>query len=183
MYETRTSLSLLSLTRLISFYQLVVGAPPEVVDALQLYEPQYFHYMNQSSTVKIPTIDDKQWYGETVHAMDTMGFTQHEKDSVFQILAGILHLGNVNFVENKEGYADVDPQTQVRLKYSVFVEPVVLTSSLQEELDLAANYFGCEPSILKSAVLFRVITTGGAGARMSTYNSPQNVDQAQVPRR
>lgn len=150
---------------------------------MQLYEPQFFHYLNQSSTVKVsasllfcfvlflniylcdqvPTIDDKEWYGETVHAMDTMGFSQQEKDSVFQILGGILHFGNVSFVENKEGYADVDPQTQ-------------------EELDLAANYFGCEPSILKSAILYRVITTGGAGGRMSTYNSPQNVDQAQGAR-
>ncbi len=69
--------------------------------------------MWQSSTVKVPTIDDKAWYQETVHAMDTMGFTQEEKDSVFHILAGILHFGNVSFVENKEGYADVDPNSQV----------------------------------------------------------------------
>jgi myosin-1 len=141
------------------FYQLVVGAPREVLTALQLYEPQYFHYLNQSSTVSVGTINDAEWYKETLHSMKTMNFTKHEQDSVFQILAAILHFGNVSFVENKEGYADVDPQTQ-------------------EELDLAANYFGCEPSILKSAVLYRVITTGGAGGRMSTYNSPQNVEQA-----
>jgi myosin heavy subunit len=107
----------------------------------------------------VPTINDKEWYGETVHAMSVMQFSQHEQDSVFQILAAILHFGNVSFVENKEGYADVDPQSV-------------------EELDLAANYFGCEPSILKSAVLYRIITTGGAGGRMSTYNSPQNLEQA-----
>ena len=141
------------------FYQLVLGAPADVLSSLQLYEPKYFHYLNQSSTVNVPTINDKEWYGETVHAMSVMQFSQAEQDSVFQILAAILHFGNVSFIENKEGYADVDPQTQ-------------------EELDLAANYFGCEPSILKSAILYRVITTGGAGGRMSTYNSPQNIDQA-----
>jgi myosin heavy subunit len=42
--------------------------------------------------------------------MKTMNFSQHEQDSVFQILAAILHFGNVSFIENKEGYADVDPQ-------------------------------------------------------------------------
>lgn len=67
--------------------------------------------MNQSSVVNVATINDKEWYGETVHAMKTMNFSQHEQDSVFQILAAILHFGNVSFIENKEGYADVDPQT------------------------------------------------------------------------
>lgn len=77
------------------------------------YEPQYFHYLNQSSTVTVPTINDREWYKETLHSMQTMNFSKHEQDSVFQILAAILHFGNVSFVENKEGYADVDPQVCV----------------------------------------------------------------------
>ncbi len=66
----------------------------------------------------VPTINDREWYKETIHSMQTMNFSQHEQDSVFQILAAILHFGNVSFVENKEGYADVDPQ--VKTFYFIF---------------------------------------------------------------
>lgn len=47
------------------------------------------------------------------------------------------------------------------------------------DLNLAATYLRVEPFALKNALLFRVLNTGGQGAKkMSTYNVPQNVEQA-----
>ena len=40
-------------------------------------------------------------------AMTTIGLSQQEIDDIFRILAAILWLGNVQFVENKEGNAAI----------------------------------------------------------------------------
>lgn len=50
-------------------------------------------------------------------------------------------------------------------------------------LNLAAAFLRVEPFALKNALLFRVLNTGGQGAKkMSTYNVPQNVEQASSAR-
>jgi myosin-1 len=55
----------------------------------------------------------------------------------------------------------------------------VVSSGCCPDLNLAASYLRVEPFALKNALLFRVLNTGGAGAKkMSTYNVPQNVEQA-----
>lgn len=39
--------------------------------------------------------------------MRVIGLTQQEQDEIFRMLAIILWLGNVQFVENDEGYAQI----------------------------------------------------------------------------
>ena len=49
----------------------------------------------------------------------------------------------------------------------------------QGVLDLAASFLGVESFALQNALLFRVMNAGGVGAKkMSTYNVPQNPEQA-----
>jgi len=139
------------------FYQLVYGAPSELLTSLQLYEPKYFHYLNQTSCVKVDTVNDKEDFVLTCEAMRVMGITDDIKENIFELIAGILHLGNVNFVENQKGYAGVDENSL-------------------EELDLAARFLRVDPTVLKNAMLFRVVEV--QSKRGSTYNSPQNVEQA-----
>ena len=49
-------------------------------------------------------------------------------------------------------------------------------------LELAASMFNVEPFALQNAILFRVINTGQQGGRQSTYNVPQNIEQAAYAR-
>jgi myosin-1 len=42
--------------------------------------------------------------------MNTCGISQDNQWNLLQIVAGILHLGNVTFVEGKQGAEIADPQ-------------------------------------------------------------------------
>ena len=143
------------------FYQLVLGAPKDVLQRLQLYEPQYFHYLNQSSCTTVDTVNDKEDYMATVEAMRVMGIPDQVRDNIFELISGILHVGNINFVEDAKGNAQIDPNSK-------------------EELDWASRFLRVDPTVLKNALLFRVVEV--QSKRGSTYNSPQNVDQANAAR-
>jgi myosin I len=49
-------------------------------------------------------VDD---FASTLQAMTTIGLSQQEIDDIFKVLAAILWLGNVQFVENNEGNASI----------------------------------------------------------------------------
>ncbi len=49
-------------------------------------------------------------------------------------------------------------------------------------LNVAAAILQVDPFTLRNALTFRVINTGGAGGRTSTYNVPQNKVQAEGAR-
>ena len=89
--------------------------------------------------------------------MNIIGITPQEQDNIFRLVAGILHIGNLTFYEDGKGNAVVQEQ---------------------QVLELAASMLNVEPFTLQNAILFRVINTGTQGGRMSTYNVPQNIEQA-----
>lgn len=65
---------------------------------LQLYnlskDPSRYHYMNQGS---MDVLSEKVDYKGTNNAFKTLGFTTEELQTIWQILAAILHLGNIEF--------------------------------------------------------------------------------------
>ena len=56
-------------------------------------------------------IDDHADFTDTLHAMSTIGLSQQEVDDIFKVLAVVLWLGNVQFVENNEGNAAIGDQS------------------------------------------------------------------------
>eukprot|EP00761_Pharyngomonas_kirbyi_P012356 gb/GECH01012383.1/.p1 GENE.gb/GECH01012383.1/~~gb/GECH01012383.1/.p1 ORF type:complete len:1469 (+),score=336.96 gb/GECH01012383.1/:1-4407(+) len=139
------------------FYLLCKGSTPEERKEFQINNPQDFHYLNQSGCYDVDGIDDVEWMGEVRNAMDVIGINKTEQHSIFKLLAGILWLGNISFADEGNEKAKVADEAV---------------------LNYAAWLLGLEPSALQMALLFRRITTGGIGRRGSTYNVPQNVDQA-----
>lgn len=59
----------------------------------------YYYYLSLSGSYKVDDIDDKRDFQETLHAMNVIGIFSEEQTLVLQIVAGILHLGNINFKE------------------------------------------------------------------------------------
>ena len=49
------------------------------------------------------TLDDVKDFAITDSAMTHMGMSDGEKMSIYTIVAGVLHLGNVTFVDDEEG--------------------------------------------------------------------------------
>uniref|UniRef100_A0A671Y872 Osteoclast-stimulating factor 1 n=1 Tax=Sparus aurata TaxID=8175 RepID=A0A671Y872_SPAAU len=81
------------------FYQLIEGASGEQKSSLGITTLDYYTYLNQSGSYKVDDINDKSDFQETVHAMDVIGISAEDRAMVLQIVAGVLHLGNISFRE------------------------------------------------------------------------------------
>lgn len=87
------------------FYQLLHGSSDNDLRKYQLVRnPASYHYTNQGST---EMLSEKQDYKLTMNAMRTLGFSPDEVSSIWQIVAAILHLGNITF---KRKPIDVEPE-------------------------------------------------------------------------
>lgn len=140
----------------------MAGASQQEANQLSLYDPSYYFYVNQGNSLNVEGINDAASYAEVREAMKVVGISSQEQKDIIQLVAGILHLGNINFVLTKNNACQVS-DTNV--------------------LQLAASILCVDPATLQNALLFRVIQTGGSGAqsnRGSTYNVPQNSEQVNI---
>ena len=62
-------------------------------------DAKYFNYLNQSSCFELNGVDNAKEYERTVQAMDVIGIDATERRNILSVLAGILHLGNVKFID------------------------------------------------------------------------------------
>lgn len=95
-----------------SFYQLLAGAPDQVLQSMHLErDASHYNFMNQGQSNSVRSIDDKKTYKEVHAALKAIGFNDEEQQTLFKIVAAVLHLGNLEFtmvgenvqVKNKEG--------------------------------------------------------------------------------
>ncbi|XP_076584111.1 unconventional myosin-Ie isoform X1 [Chaetodon auriga] len=91
------------------FYQLIEGASGEQKNSLGITTLDYYTYLNQSGSYKVDDINDKSDFQETMHAMDVIGISAEQRAMVLQIVAGVLHLGNITFRE-AGNYAAVESE-------------------------------------------------------------------------
>ncbi|KAM9831170.1 unconventional myosin-If [Neosynchiropus ocellatus] len=81
------------------YYQLIEGANDQQREGLGIMTPDYYYYLNQSGTYKVDGTNDSKDFNETMEAMHVIGIPGDVQAQVLQIVAGILHLGNISFVE------------------------------------------------------------------------------------
>ncbi|XP_030044549.1 unconventional myosin-Ie isoform X2 [Microcaecilia unicolor] len=91
------------------FYQLIEGASTEQRNNLGVSTIDYYNYLSQSGSYKVEDINDKSDFKETMHAMNVIGIFAEEQAMVLQIVAGVLHLGNISFKE-VANYAAVESE-------------------------------------------------------------------------
>ncbi|XP_039974336.1 myosin IEb [Xiphias gladius] len=91
------------------YYQLLGGASGEQRENLGVTTPDYYYYLNQSGTYTVEDVNDKKEFSDTMGAMSVVGLSLEDQDSVLQLVAGILHLGNISFRE-ENNYAVVESQ-------------------------------------------------------------------------
>ncbi|KAI9202468.1 P-loop containing nucleoside triphosphate hydrolase protein [Polychytrium aggregatum] len=142
------------------FYQITMATTGQLKENLGMTDPNYFHYLNASREYKADGIDDKQEFEDMKRAMEVCNISKQDQSSIFEILAGILHLGNVDFTEEGNNAAIADAQT----------------------LEFPAYLLGVDSKLLEGKLLSRLMTTGGFGRRSSEYNVPLNAQQAQGTR-
>ncbi len=86
------------------FYQLCSAAnmtDPSLKQKYRLSEPDQYAYLNQSKnpSTRIDGVDDCREWEATVGAMKLLKMDEEQREAVNRVLAGILHLGNVQFTE------------------------------------------------------------------------------------
>lgn len=86
------------------FYALLAGTTVDEKTALHInFSADYFHYLNQSKCITVPDYRDEIAFQDLKSALKICGFKAKTVTQIFQLLAAILHLGNLQFVDNREG--------------------------------------------------------------------------------
>ncbi|XP_055328094.1 unconventional myosin IC-like [Paramacrobiotus metropolitanus] len=146
------------------FYQLLKGADQNLLSRLKLSGNwKDYHYLNQGCRTESTQISqedalNKRWlqeFREIIHAFDATHFTPKEISDLFTTVAAILHLGNVQFMEDGD-YAEMKS-----------AEEVVIVSEL----------LGCSRDDLMQALTHR-----GVHARQEKVLAKFNREQATTSR-
>ncbi|KAI4479460.1 hypothetical protein M0802_014380 [Mischocyttarus mexicanus] len=82
------------------FYQLATGADSQMKSELGLTDLDYYQYLSYGGYHKVEGTNDAHDFQETLKALRVMGIENNEVFDIFKLVAGILHVGNIQFVEN-----------------------------------------------------------------------------------
>lgn len=90
------------------FYQLCAGASSELRGRLKLKKASEYKYLNQSECFEIHGTDDAHKFNLLMEAFSTLRISKEDQESVFEMLAAVLWLGNILFhVIDNENHAGV----------------------------------------------------------------------------
>jgi len=85
------------------FYHFLGSASSNEKSTLDLTDPSGFEYLSQNNLYKRCTNDDSLDGRELRSALKSFGIGTRQQAQIFQLLAAILHLGNIVFVDTKNG--------------------------------------------------------------------------------
>jgi chitin synthase len=123
------------------FYSLLAGTSPEEQTALHInFPPESFNYLAQSKTIKVPEINDEIAFADLKSSLKVCGFKAKTVTQIFQLLAAILHIGNLQFVDESSGN-----QTQ---------EACAVRN--HEVLEVVAVMLGVSPSKLEQSLTYKL---------------------------
>ena len=88
------------------FYQICAGATAEEKATLGVDQPSYFNYLSGSGCYEVDGTDDAQEWRDTINALGVMGIEGEEYNTILKMIAAVLHIGNIDFVE-EGAYAKV----------------------------------------------------------------------------
>ncbi|CAH0482711.1 unnamed protein product [Peronospora belbahrii] len=113
-----------------------------------------YKYVTEGADAELTGIDDVQCLKETQDALDTIGISTEEQNAIFEIVAAILNLGEVEFAPN----ANDSEKSHV---------------SNEDIVDNIGALLRTESAALHSTLLERSITAGS-----ESYTIPLNAEQA-----
>ncbi|KAJ1555209.1 hypothetical protein HK096_006999, partial [Nowakowskiella sp. JEL0078] len=120
-------------------YYLVCGASIEEKEQWFLSDQAHFHYLNQSKVRGETNEEMSQKFQNLRDDMINVGIGRRQQAQVYQILAAILHLGNITFVADKTGNKD-----------SCNVKNI-------QQLSLVAKLLGLDEQTLEDTLTFKTV--------------------------
>ena len=139
------------------FYQFTKGASAQYQQMFGVQKPETYVYTSRSKCFNVDGIDDVTEFQDTLNAMNIIGLSQPEQDSIFRMLAAVLWIGNIQFREDQSGYAEVADRSVV---------------------DFAAYLLEVTPDQLIHAITIRILTPRNG----EVIESPANPAQAAATR-
>ncbi|KAI5790206.1 class V myosin-like protein [Geopyxis carbonaria] len=85
------------------FYQLIAGSTNEEKQSLGLLSVSSFTFTNQGGDPNIPNVDDAAEFKLTRDSLTTIGVASETQSHIWQMLAALLHLGNVEIGAVRNG--------------------------------------------------------------------------------
>ena len=79
------------------FYQLCAGATPAEASRLHIFPCESYSYLTKGECLTIEGVDDAVEYQRTKDCIEALGFSPEDQDQLYRLVAGILHLGNIEF--------------------------------------------------------------------------------------
>ncbi|RLN87510.1 hypothetical protein BBJ28_00020393, partial [Nothophytophthora sp. Chile5] len=140
------------------FYQLLAGASSAARQEFQLLKAQEFCYLNQSNCYIAEETDDLACFEAVVRGLSCVGLDDKLQHVIFSVIAGLLHLGNIEFEEEDtpEGEA-----------------AVIEKDSAKRALVTTAKLLGVKEEALSKVIMTRDIVT-----REATYSVRRNEQNA-----
>ncbi|XP_011310328.1 unconventional myosin-XV [Fopius arisanus] len=138
------------------FYELLAGLDQQLRDKYGLLTPDKYFYLNQGGNCKIDGKNDTDDFKALLSAMQVLGFTSEEQDTIFRMLSSVLHLGNVYFhrKQMRHGQEGVEVGSDVEIRWAAHL--------------LQINTDG----------IIRALTTKTTEARNEKVLTALNIDQA-----
>uniref|UniRef100_A0A8C3Y9B6 Unconventional myosin-Ib n=1 Tax=Catharus ustulatus TaxID=91951 RepID=A0A8C3Y9B6_CATUS len=142
------------------FYQILSGASEEFLCKLKLERDfSRYNYLGLDSA-RVNGVDDASNFRTVRNAMQIVGFMDHETQSVFEVVAAVLKLGNIEF--KPESRANGLDESKIKDK-----------NELKEICELT----GIDQSVLERAFSFRTVE-----AKQEKVSTTLNVAQAYYAR-
>ncbi|KAJ3008929.1 hypothetical protein HKX48_008264 [Thoreauomyces humboldtii] len=123
------------------FYHLLAGATQEEKMQMHLSDPAHFHYLSQSS-LRSSAADSGTALDDVRDNLKALGVGRRQQAQLWQLLAAILHLGNVTFHDDAH---NVQEACTVR-NYA--------------QLELVASLLGLHPSAMEGVLTYRTKLVG-----------------------
>ncbi|UMM10823.1 hypothetical protein L5515_000419 [Caenorhabditis briggsae] len=170
------------------FYQLIAGASPDLYEKLRLAPASKFNYLkhgatmffaNSKSSLKIASdrfsetdtvsdsiISDIDDFAKLEKALGLSGLGNSEKMFIWSTIAGILHLGNIEFEENSN-----DSRGGCRI-----------TGDAENSLMSVSELLGLEPEELRMGLCARIMQATKGGVKGTLIRVPLKAYEAAAGR-
>uniref|UniRef100_A0A8P4GIM2 Unconventional myosin-VI n=1 Tax=Dicentrarchus labrax TaxID=13489 RepID=A0A8P4GIM2_DICLA len=142
------------------FYRLCAGASEDIKKKLHLGSPDSFRHLKVGA-LKDLLLDDQGDFNRMCVAMKKIGLDDTEKLDLFRVVAGVLHLGNIDFEETGSSSGGC-----------------VLKNQSGQTLEYCADLLGLDQDDLRVSLTTRVMLTTAGGAKGTVIKVPLKVEQA-----
>uniref|UniRef100_A0A673FRV7 Unconventional myosin-Ic n=1 Tax=Sinocyclocheilus rhinocerous TaxID=307959 RepID=A0A673FRV7_9TELE len=140
------------------FYQLLEGGEEPLLKRLGLEKtnPQHYHYLVKGNCPRVSSINDKNGWKVVRNALTIIGFNEEEIQELMEIVASVLHLGNIQFGEDEEGETHITTGPQLQyLSQLLGVDGSVLQEALTHKKIVAKGEEMISPLSLEQALSAR----------------------------